>query len=87
MTTIRTDLVCTVCRTHRARLRPRKSKLTGGPMLLCDTCFESKLEPRWAVIMVARDTKNGGLETVRDYIRNHKYHGDKIRAEEILPMK
>jgi hypothetical protein len=55
-------------------------------MLLCNACFDAKLEPRWAVIMVARDTKNGGLAKVRDYIRHHKYHGDKIRAEEILPM-
>lgn len=79
-------MICAVCKYHRATLRPRKSKLTGGTMLLCNTCFESKFEPRWAVIMVARDRKKGGLDAVREYIKGHRYYGDKIRAEEILPL-
>lgn len=53
-------------------------------MFLCNDCFEGKFEPRFAVILVARDKKNGGLEQVRDYIRNHRYHGEKIRAEELI---
>lgn len=84
MTTPRTDLTCTVCRKHKAVLRPRKSKLNPGMTLfLCNDCFEAKREPRFLVIMVARDP-NQGLPAVRDYIRNHRYHGDKIRAEEII---
>lgn len=79
------NMICTVCKKHRQTLRPRKSKLTGGPMVLCNSCFEGKLEPRWAVILVARDPKRGLVE-VRDYIRNHRYVGDKIAAEEILPL-
>lgn len=81
--TTRTDLTCTVCGKHRANLRPRKSKLTNGPMFLCNPCFEQKLEPRWAVILIAR---RDGIAEVRDYIRAHRYSGDKIRAEEILPL-
>lgn len=86
MTVTRTDLQCTVCRRHKATLRPRKSKLMPGAptMFLCNECFEGKCEPRFAVILVARDRKNGGLEKVRDYIRNHRYYGDKIRAEELI---
>lgn len=82
----RTDMTCTVCRKHRAQLKPRKSKLIPGnaPMWLCTECFDGKLEPRWAVIMVARDP-NQGLAAVRPYIRGHRYYGDKIRAEEVLP--
>ena len=81
----RTDMTCTVCRRHRANLRPRKSKLMpDSPMWLCNECFEAKREPRWAVIMVARDPSQG-ISVVRDYIRQHKYYGEKIRAEEILP--
>jgi hypothetical protein len=34
--------------------------------------------------MVARDPSQG-LASVRKYIREHRYYGDKIRAEEILP--
>lgn len=83
--TTRADMTCTVCRRHRANLRPRKSKLLPGTaMWLCNECFDAKREPRWAVIMVARDPEQG-ISTVRDYIRGHKYYGDKIRAEEILP--
>lgn len=78
-------MTCTVCRAHRANLRARKSKLMpNSPMFLCNDCFDGKFEPRWAVIMVARDPEQG-LRVVRDYIKNHKYHGDKIQAEEILP--
>lgn len=66
-------------------MRPRKSKLMpDSPMFLCNECFEAKREPRWAVIMVARDPSQG-ISVVRDYIRQHKYYGEKIRAEEILP--
>lgn len=84
MTTTRTDLTCTVCRRHRANLRPRKSKLLPGMSLfLCTECFEAKREPRFAVILVARDA-NQGLPVVRDYIRNHRYYGEKIRAEELV---
>lgn len=84
-TPTRTDLKCTVCRRHRANLRLRKSKLKPGmSMFLCNECFEEKREPRFLVILVARDKKDGGLEKVRDYIRNHRYYGDKIRAEELV---
>lgn len=84
METPRTDLKCTVCRRHRAHLRPRKSKLMPGmAMFLCNECFDGKKEPRFAVIMVARDPEQG-LAVVRDYIRNHRYFGDKIKAEELV---
>lgn len=53
-------------------------------MFLCNECFEAKREPRYVVILVARDRKHGGLEKVRDYIRHHRYYGDKIRAEELV---
>lgn len=81
----RTDLTCTVCRRHRATLRPRKSKLQPSmQMFLCNECFDEKREPRFLVILVARDKKNGGLEKVRDYIRNRRYYGEKITAEELV---
>lgn len=82
---MRTDLKCTVCRRHKANLRHRKSKLKPGMSLfLCSECFEAKREPRFLVILVARDSKDGGLVKVRDYIRNHRYYGEKIRAEELI---
>lgn len=78
-----TELRCTVCRQQKANLRVRKSKLLPAMNLfLCNTCFDQKFEPRFAVIMVARDPQQG-LVAVREYIRNHRYHGDKILAEEL----
>jgi hypothetical protein len=53
-------------------------------MWLCTECFDGKREPRWAVIMVARDPEQG-LKVVKDYIKSHRYYGDKITANEILP--
>lgn len=53
------------------------------PMFLCNDCFEGGFEPRFAIIMVARDPAQG-LPVVRDYIRKHRYSGDKIRAEELV---
>lgn len=80
----RTDLTCTVCRRFKANLRPRKSKLLPGMnMFLCNECFENKREPRFAVIMVFRDPHQGPA-VVRDYVRNHRYYGDKITAEELV---
>lgn len=82
--TTSTELSCTVCRRQRSSLRPRKSKLMAGmSMFLCGECFDAKREPRFAVILVARDP-NRGLTVVRDYIRQHRYFGDKIRAEELV---
>ena len=57
--------------------------MPGMAMFLCNECFDGKREPRFAVIMVARDPQQG-LPVVRDYIRNHRYYGDKIRAEELV---
>lgn len=81
----RTDLICSVCRRHRANLRPRKSKLLPSlpTLLLCGECFEAKREPRFAVIMVARDPHQG-LDVVKDYLKNHRYYGEKIRADELV---
>lgn len=80
------DVKCTVCRRQRHTLRPRKSKLNPSmQMFLCNECFEAKREPRFLVVLIARDPNMGGIRAVRDYIRNHRYYGDKIKAEEIVP--
>lgn len=83
LTTNQTDeLKCTVCRKQKFNLRPRKSKLMPSMnMFLCNECFEAKREPRFLVIMVAR---RDGVAAVREYIRNHRYSGDKIKAEELV---
>lgn len=75
---------CTVCKKNKYNLRARKSKLIPNmQMFLCNECFDGKFEPRFAIILVARDP-NRGLAVVRDYIRNHRYFGDKILAKELV---
>lgn len=76
------ELSCTVCRKQKFNLRPRKSKLLPTmPMFLCNECFENKREPRFLVIMVAR---KDGVVAVQEYIRQHRYYGDKITADELV---
>lgn len=80
----KSEMNCTVCRQSKFTLRPRKSKLMPNmAMFLCNECFEARREPRFAIILVARDP-NQGLSVVRDYIRQHRYTGDKIRADELV---
>jgi hypothetical protein len=75
------DTQCMVCRRPRHTLRPRKSKLKPNTiLLLCNECFEAGREPRYLVVLMAR---KDGVAAVRDYIRGHKYYGDKILLEEI----
>ncbi len=84
MTEPRTDLICTVCRGHRAQFKTRKSKLIPSmTLVLCSDCIDLGREPRFAIIMVARDPEQG-LVKVRDYIKHHRYVGDKIEAKELI---
>lgn len=77
-----TDTVCTVCQRHKAQLKPKKSQLNPSmTMFLCNECAAAKREPRFLVILMARAE---GIESVRDYIRNHRYVGDEIIAEELI---
>ena len=74
-------LVCASCAKHKYQLRPRKSKLSGQKMLVCNDCFEKKYEPRWLVIVTAQDE---GIETVQDYLVHRRYYGDEIPAVDLL---
>lgn len=77
-----TDTVCTVCQRHKAQLKPKKSQLNPSMMMfLCNECLAAKREPRFLVILVARSE---GLDKVRDYIRQQRYVGEKIVAEELI---
>jgi hypothetical protein len=77
-----TAVSCTVCKKQKSVLRPRKSKLISTmSMWLCNDCFDGKKEPRFAVLLVARQS---GVESVRDYIRTRRYEGDKITLDELI---
>lgn len=77
-----TEMLCTVCQKQKHQLRPRKSKLIDGVQLyLCDTCFDNKKEPRWAIILVARSS---GVDSVSDWVKNNRYFGDPIMLNELV---
>lgn len=76
------EMVCTICRKHKAELRARKSKLMPGmQMFLCNSCFTNNYEPRFLVIMVGR---RDGVEAIADYLKRHRYVGDDILASDLL---
>jgi hypothetical protein len=51
-------------------------------MWVCDGCYVGKKEPRWAIILVAR--QEGGIPLVKDYIKHNRYVGDPIMLENII---
>lgn len=50
-------------------------------LYLCDGCSRAKMEPRFLIILYGR---SNGAESVADYIKNHRYIGDEIRAKELI---
>jgi hypothetical protein len=78
-------MTCTSCQKQKFKLRPRKSKLMPSTTLfLCNDCFDGKYEPRFAIILHG---KQFGLDSVAEYIRNHRYVGESIVARELLPRR
>ena len=72
---------CAVCAKHKFELRVRKSKLDGHQMLVCNTCFAKKLEPRWLVILTAQSE---GVSSVKDYLVKQQYYGPEIPAADLF---
>lgn len=73
---------CQSCGKQKAELQPRKSRLwVNTTLLLCKTCKDGKMEPRAFVILAGR---MNGASSVSDYIKNKRYCGDKILAEELV---
>lgn len=75
-------MICTVCKRNRAEVHAGKSKLIPDMKLLrCNECLEGKKEPRFAIVIHGREN---GFESVRAYIKDHRYVGDDITARELV---
>lgn len=72
---------CTSCRKQKHELHHKKSRLTGQPLILCNSCIKDKMEPRYLIILHARAN---GAESVRDYIKFRRYHGAEITGMELV---
>lgn len=48
---------------------------------MCETCIVSKFEPRWVIILAARQSNT---DLVKEYIIKRRYIGTEISASELL---
>lgn len=75
-------MVCTSCDKQKAELHAKKSRLEPGMTLyLCNECIRGKMEPRFIIILHGRAN---GAESVADYVKHHRYHGNPILAKELI---
>ena len=54
--------------------------MTGVDLILCNECLENKREPRWTIVLAGRA---GKFDLIRPYLKNHRYVGAKITADEL----
>lgn len=74
-------VLCYSCSKSKNQLNVKKSSLISINLLLCETCINSKFEPRWVVILAGRQY---GAELVKDVIVKKRYLGKEISASELL---
>ena len=74
-------ILCYSCNKSKNQLHARKSSLLPINLLMCETCVNSKFEPRWVIILAGR---SNGPDHVRDFVLKRKYIGNEISASELL---
>jgi len=75
-------MLCYSCGKQKNELNPVKSVIMEGVnLLMCQTCIDSKFEPRWVIILAGRQN---GPEFVKDHINKRLYIGRPILAEELI---
>lgn len=74
-------ILCYSCNKTKANLTLVKSGLLGINLLLCESCKENKMEPRWVVLIAGRQN---GPEYVKEFIAKKRYSGNEISAAELL---
>ena len=74
-------VLCYSCSKSKNELAAKKSVLLPINLLLCKSCTENKLEPRWIIILAGRQY---GSEHVKEHIAKKKYVGVDITASELL---
>jgi hypothetical protein len=74
-------ILCYSCNKSKNKLNVRKSSLMPISLLMCETCINSKMEPRWLVVISGRQN---GSDSVKEIILKRRYIGNDITAEELL---
>jgi NMD protein affecting ribosome stability and mRNA decay len=74
-------ILCYSCNKNKHKLNAKKSSLLPINLLMCETCINAKLEPRWVVILAGRSS---GADSVREFVLKKRYLGQEISASELL---
>lgn len=74
-------ILCYSCNKSKNKLNPKKSSLLAINLLMCETCINSKFEPRWLIILAGRSS---GPDHVREFVLKKRYVGEEISASELL---
>ena len=74
-------IVCYSCSKQKHKLEVKKSSIMPINLFMCETCINSKFEPRWVVILAGR---SNGVDHVKEYIQKKRYIGSEVSASELL---
>lgn len=74
-------ILCYSCSKSKHKLNAKKSSLLPINLLMCESCINSKYEPRWVVILAGRSI---GADHVREFVLKKRYIGNEISASELL---
>lgn len=74
-------ILCYSCNKSKHKLNAKKSSLLPISLLMCETCINSKFEPRWLIILAGR---SNGADYVREFVLKKRYIGNEISASELL---
>ena len=74
-------ILCYSCNKTKNKLDVKKSSLLPINLLMCETCINAKLEPRWVIILAGR---SNGVDAVKEFIQKRRYVGNEVSASELL---
>lgn len=74
-------ILCYSCNKTKNKLEVKKSSLLPINLFMCETCINSRFEPRWVIILAGRST---GSDHVKEFILKRRYIGNEISASELM---
>jgi len=74
-------ILCYSCNKSKNNLVVRKSALLTINLFICETCIDSKFEPRRRIILSGR---RNGSDHIKEYILKKRYIGKEIAATEVI---
>jgi hypothetical protein len=74
-------ILCYSCNKTKNKLNAKRSSLLPINLLMCETCINSKLEPRWVVVLAGRQN---GMDSVKEFVVKKRYVGNDISASELI---